>query len=299
MHDGRPRGIPVPFQPEQILVEIGRLDTGFPEFLVTGLAQEALRRMSARANARANSHTDPWRNAPAHPSVEDLETLCHALVSGEDYEAVDMVFDIRANGVSFEDIYLCHLAPAARMLGDWWLEDRATFVEVTIGTGRLFSLLRELKPAFAPLPARQEVSVVFASVPGEDHTLGVRMAADLFREDGWDVALKIGLSHDDLVAEIEAAPRSIVGLSIGGRHSLDALSRLVLALHLHCPNAMLVVAGHDIDEIRPHLALLGLDGIARDLVEARAQISALWDREIQRRARLRGCAPKVGKGVDC
>ena len=73
MHDGRPQSVPIPFLPEQILGEIGRLDPRFPEILVSGLAEEALRRVSARA--------EPWRNTAGRPSSEDLETFCKALVA--------------------------------------------------------------------------------------------------------------------------------------------------------------------------------------------------------------------------
>ena len=69
----------------------------------------------------------------------------------------------------------------------------------------------------------------------------------------------------ELVAEIKKLPRCIVGLSIGGRHSLERLSGLVEALHRHCPQAAIVVSGQDIDELRPRLSAMGLDGVAVSL----------------------------------
>jgi len=163
------------------------------------------------------------------------------------------------------------------MLGDWWLEDRAGFSQVTIGTGRMFAIMRSMRHLFEPTFPAQDKTATFASVPGEDHTLGVRMAADLFRKDGWEIALKVGMTHDQLVAEIEQSPTGIVGLSISGRHSVDALSRLVVALHICCPHAILVVSGQDIEEVRPVLSLMGLDGIASTFEEAKEQLDTLWD----------------------
>ncbi|MDZ7709375.1 MAG: cobalamin B12-binding domain-containing protein [Roseovarius sp.] len=93
----------------------------------------------------------------------------------------------------------------------------------------------------SPEPHPRDVTVIFASVPGEQHTLGIRMAADLFRGDGWEIALRVGLSEDELIAGISRQPRCIVGLSVGGRHSLDGLTALVKALHRHCPHVAIVV----------------------------------------------------------
>lgn len=268
----------------QRLAEIERIDRWLPEDLVAGLAQEALRRIAARAPGHTKAFPDP--------SPLDIEELCNALIAQDETDSRRIVLGAQSRGVSSEAIYLKYLAVAARTLGDWWLEDRATFVQVTMGTGRLFALMRELKASLVPVIEPQEMSIVFASVPGEDHTLGVRMAADLFREDGWDIALKIGLSHEELVADIEKSPRSIVGLSIGGRHSLDALSRLVVSLHVCCPHAILLAVGQNIDLIRPHLSLMGLDGIAGDIHEAKEQIATFWDRENGRRTGGRRRSPQ-------
>jgi methanogenic corrinoid protein MtbC1 len=78
-------------------------------------------------------------------------------------------------------------------------------------------LLRKMTITGHPVTPPQDLTVIFASVPGDQHTLGIRMAADLFRNDGWEIVLKIGLSQDELIADIRKRPRCIVGLSIGGQ----------------------------------------------------------------------------------
>ncbi len=229
---------------------------------------------------RLASHNRNYDHVAHNPTTEELETLCAALISDDDTAAAAIVLGVRAEHVSAEAIYMKYLAASARMLGEWWLEDRATFVEVTVGTGRLFAIMRGMRHLFSPPAVSHRMSVFFASVPGEQHTLGVQMAADLFRDDGWDITLRTGLDHDDLVAEIERSPTSIIGLSIGGRHSIEPLSRLVAALRICRPRAPVMVCGHDIEEIRPILDLMGLDGIADEMADAKEQMAAIWDREI-------------------
>lgn len=251
---------------------IKRLKESLPEDLVASLAREVIRRLASREiNVK---------HIPHGPSLEELEDLCSALISADDKAAANLIGAARADGVAAEEIYLKYLASAAQMLGKWWDDDKVSFVEVTVGSGRMFAIMRSMKHLFSPTFNPDAKSAIFASVPGEDHTLGVRMAADLFRSEGWDIALKVGLGHDELVADIERTPNSVVGLSLGGRHSVDALSRLAVALNICCPSASLVVCGQEIEDIKPLLSLMGFDGIAGDIEEARDHMTALWHQKL-------------------
>ncbi|WP_306116510.1 MULTISPECIES: B12-binding domain-containing protein [unclassified Roseovarius] len=250
---------------------IRRLKASLPDDLVASLAREVIMRLASRDRS--------LDAVPHDPIPGELEALCTALISDDDTAAAEIISGVRADGTPPDVVYLKYLAAAARMLGEWWIEDRADFVQVTIGTGRMFAIMRGMRHLFVsnvPAPGK---TAIFASVPGEDHTLGVRMAADIFRKEGWEIALKIGLDHDELVTEVERSPGRIVGLSIGGRHSVDALSRLVVALHICSPGTPLLVSGQNIDAIRPLLSLMGLDGVAGDIDEAKEQMAALSDRQ--------------------
>lgn len=248
---------------------INRLRDRLPEDLVSSLVREVIRRVSTKIEV-----TDEATDTPTHA---DLVALSEALIADDDTAASDIIMGLRADGTSADSIYLKHLAMSARMLGDWWSEDRVNFTHVTVATGRMFALMRGMRHLFDPIDMTSERSAVFAAVPGEDHTLGVRMAADIFRKDGWDIELKVGLDHDALVAEIEKNPRGIVGLSISGVHSIEALSKLIVALNISCPQSRIFVSGSHIDEARPMLDLLGLDGMADNIEDAKSQLTALWD----------------------
>jgi MerR family transcriptional regulator, light-induced transcriptional regulator len=249
---------------------IGHLRKKLPSELVAGLAQEVIRRLGSR-------DTDVTK-AALTPRPKEIEQLCFALISADDTAAPELIIGLRAEGTSAKDIYLQYLSVAARKLGDWWCEDKINFMQVTIGTGRMFSIMRGMRHLFTPSAILDNRCAIFASVPGEDHTLGVRMASDIFRQDGWDISLKVGLDHDELVADIERAPNGLVGLSIGGQHSLPALSKLIVALRLCCPHSNIFVCGQDIDAIKDLLSLMALDGIADDVEEAKTLMSDLWNR---------------------
>lgn len=248
---------------------IRRLHEKLPEELVVNLAREVILRVASKESAFAH--------VTQTATEEDQRALCDALVLDDDTAAARIVSEMRAEGVGADEIYLKRLASAARLLGDMWTDDEISFSQVTVGTGRIFAIMRGMRHLFEPVVPAQEKTAIFASVPGEDHTLGVHMAADIFRKNGWEIALKTGLDHDQLVAEIEESPTGIVGLSISGSHSIEALSRVVVALHICCPHTMIVVSGSNVEEVEPILALMGLDAIAATIEDAQEKLNGLWE----------------------
>lgn len=169
--------------------------------------------------------------------------LAYALCD-EDSAAADIIVeDLMAAGVSVQDVCLHHLAPAAQRLGDLWDRDRLPFTDVTIATARIQSMLRRMPVEAAPASRRAALGACFVAVPGEQHTLGVIMAADLFRRAGWDVSLQVGQSHDELLDRLARDDRPVIGLSCSGDHSFAALKRLMQALRRSRPNAQILLSG--------------------------------------------------------
>jgi hypothetical protein len=83
------------------------------------------------------------------------------------------------------------------------------------------------------------------------------------------------LSHDDLLAEIAQISSRMVGLSFSGEHSLEALSQLIVALHICAPHLSIVICGQEVEDFRPVLELMGVDGIAVTMEDARAHFTRL------------------------
>ena len=234
------------------------LKSRLPEDLVASLAREVISQVVRIAPA----------SPVESPSEQDIAELCLALTSRDQFAGADFIRRVRAEGASVEVVYLKYLAAAARLLGDWWTENRASFADVTIGTSRIYGILRGLRSHFANPINEAERSAVFGAVPGETHTLGVVMAADMFRRDGWAIDLRVGLEHEPLVEEIQRLVPTLIGLSVSGRHSLSALSRLVIALQICRPATPILVAGQSIEELRPEIDLMGVDGVVESLDEA-------------------------------
>jgi len=104
----------------------------------------------------------------------------------------DHVAQLRLDGITHAELTSAYFAEAARMLGTWWEDDRISFFQTTMGTGRLIGLLRALQPEQPRIFAGHGRHALFATVPDAGHTIGIAIAADLFRRDGWDIDVRMG-----------------------------------------------------------------------------------------------------------
>lgn len=246
-----------------------QLKQQLPDDAVSVLAREVIGRLAERG---PTDQTSDYESAKA-----ELEALCNALISEDHYAGARMIEQIRADGVSVETVYLGYLAGAARMLGEWWNTDRVSFVDVTIATSRMYAIMRSLRHLFKPAIDSLTKTAIFASVPDETHTLGVRMAADVFRKDGWNIETKLGFTHNELVTDIDKSECNVIGLSAAGQHSIDKLARLVVSLRIVKPAALVLVSGNIADEASDALELMEVDAVATDIPGALDEMNQMWE----------------------
>jgi methylmalonyl-CoA mutase cobalamin-binding subunit len=113
-----------------------------------------------------------------------------------------------------------------------------------VAARRLENLMRVMS---AQTPRRSPVAAgcaaVFASAPGETHSVGVRVAAELMRERGWQIELKLGRTHAELIRELACTQSGILGLSAHSTRMRTALRALVADLHARFPSLRILVAG--------------------------------------------------------
>jgi methanogenic corrinoid protein MtbC1 len=203
---------------------------------VEGLASDIVRRLAAQ-------HRDPSFPAP-EISDDSIDAFCETLIRPSPAAALQFIEDRRIEGVTRQDVYLGYIVAAARSLGRGWDENRFSLLDVTYGTGHLYALMRALRAetSWAHPAFDDRRCALFATVPGEDHGIGITVAADLFREAGWEIDLRTGTDHDRLVTHVEDTQPPVVGLSLSTEHRLDALVRLVVAMRIAVPSAIIGVA---------------------------------------------------------
>lgn len=234
------------------------------------LAKTAVARLCQEGRASAIS-----RDALTVLGSPCVAAMAYALCDPNDAAAQVLVDALLEAGISVEDLCHGHLAPAARRLGALWDQDRLPFTEVALATARIQSILRRLPARRWPLHAGRGPGAIFAAVPGEMHTLGVMMAAELFRRGGWDVSLLVGLTHDELLARLTRDDRPVIGLSCSGEHTFPALRRLLAALGNARPDAQILVSGQIIADPARLAALPVPVMVVGDLASAEAEMERL------------------------
>ncbi len=247
---------------------------------VVDLARHAIARLRDENSRDTRALADVSR-AMGSPVAS---ALAFALIDDTSDTADQIVSELLAAGLSVEDICLDHLAPAARRLGEWWDADRIPFTEVTMATSRMQMMLRRMPKSRQSGNIGSANGATFVAVPGETHTLGLMMAADLFRRHDWDVSLLIDISHDEIMAILADDDRPLIGLSCAGTHSLKALAPLLAAIRQQRPDAFIMLGGH-IANLPDRLAELPdqPDTVVTDIRAAEAEMSRVGEILMSRR----------------
>jgi len=242
-----------------------------PQEAVETLAREVVNRLAFRM-PRAFPKD-------ALPQPSEIDRLCAALLSDDDQAADRFILAARRDGVSIDVIYLGYVAGAARRLGEMWDTDELSFIDVTLASGKLYRIIRGLRHVIRPglIETRDEWPAMFALVPGETHTLGIEMATDLFRREGWDVDMLVGLDHETLLERADRRDYRAIVLVAHSDAMIEPLTRLALALRISHPSAHMVVAGHILDHHVDVEALVGADAIIKDIENAIASLRAVME----------------------
>jgi len=252
--------------------EVFRLATQhLPEGLVHDLAREVVRRLAFRM---------PGVGLPSgFPTDQDIDRFCAALLSTDEQAADRIILNVRRDGAGIETIYLGYIAGASSRLGEMWETDQVSFVDVSVGTGRLYRILRGLRHAVAPvlLQGRTRSPALFALVPGETHALGIEIAADLFRRDGGEVDVCVDLSHDEILNLAETRHHGVIVLVANSNRVVPALVQLAVALRISQPVTPLALAGSEVDLTDVDKGMIAADLEIADIPSAIPELRRLTE----------------------
>ena len=162
-------------------------------------------------------------------SAPEVEAFARLVLSPSEALALDCIEAIRMRGTSIESVYMELLAPAARVLGQFWEEDLCDFSEVTIGLGKLQQLLHRLSADLNRPDERASngLRILLLPAPGEQHTFGLSMVAEFFRRDGWDVSGGPSEDQADCINLTRKEHFDIVGFSLAVEDHVDRLASYV------------------------------------------------------------------------
>lgn len=214
--------------------------------------------------AHAGAEATPCGPARRVPTEEEVRELARRSLSPEFPQTLEYVEEMVRDGLSLESAHIDLIAPAARLLGDDWLKDERSFVDVTVGLATLHQLVNALR-ASGPGPMLTRGTVALVTAPLEQHTLGIHMLGELVRAAGWGAYVWPTPSEDELVDLVTEQSITLVGISVSCDDLLVPLATLVGKLKKAGKNPqMAIMLGGAIDLVEPAREMGALYGSSKE-----------------------------------
>jgi len=199
------------------------------------LVESALRKVMSTKEADAPRGRDEWVAYLATSLMSDSETSHRAAIAS-----------LLASGVRSEELFDTYVPAAAHRLGELWVKDKVSFVDVTVAASRLQALFRGRPDGTGrvdggAIPLGE--SVLMAIPAFEDHSLGAFVAADQLRRHGLWVHMAIGLTNQEFAGLLETRRFSLLGLSAGTWNTLEKLTEVVDYLRANLQHVPPIVIG--------------------------------------------------------
>ena len=251
--------------------------------LVKTLESEVIPRL-LEAHRAAPTGLLPLVSLCPAPTDQEVLAFVQLVLGREDLPIHDCISAIRQKGMSVEMVYLDLLAPAAKQLGELWLDDRCDFTAVTVGLGRLQLLLQELSPAFGgevQFPANARRALLMPA-PGDQHTFGLSMVAEFFGRSGWEVASGNITSPTNAVDMARSEWFDVIGFSVGNETRLDWLKDCITTVRQvsRNKNVGVMVGGPVFLENPEFVQAVGADCTAVDAKDAPVQAEILIGKRV-------------------
>lgn len=159
----------------------------------------------------------------------------------------DLFAKLVEKGLAGDEIAAAIIEPAARAMGDAWLEDECSEFDLTFGLGILQIAAHTLRYHQDPGALRESsYSILLASAPGEAHILSPTMLADQFTDAGWSVEMAFPESDEALAKQVsEQEPDALDIAASDALLRTDRLSQLreaVKQVRFSMPDKPLVVS---------------------------------------------------------
>lgn len=217
------------------------------------LVESALRKVISNNSKSIPRSRDEW-----------VARLSEALMSESESSYQTVISSLVSSGVTTEEIYQDFVPATARYLGELWITDRASFVDVTVAASRLQTLFRSGEHPTGSrwldrsVPLGQSVLMVIPSY--EQHSLGAFVAADNLRRHGLWVHMAIALDRDELVEMLSSNRFAMIGISVSTRNSVEKTTELVDYVRANVDHVPpIVVGGGAVDDCDEAVRRTGAD----------------------------------------
>ena len=212
--------------------------------------------------------------APRVPP-ELVESFTTLICNGNEDAAAVVVEQLLAGDLDPEELMLELLAPSARLMGEYWCQDRRDFVEVTLGLARLQQLVRQFRLPLV-LPGKLLGNALLVPVPGEQHTFGIRIVEEHLLRAGWKVTALLKATESEITRLVAAEDFDFIGFSASAERLLPVLRSAIHSVRSSSRNksVRIIVGGVAFTGRHMTASDIDADAIANDAQEAVALANA-------------------------
>lgn len=199
------------------------------------------RLMLAHKAALAEGADTKAPEAPEGRGIEpyEIEAFAKLSLAGNLDDMENFVIALTREGITIQSVYLDLMTPSARLLGEYWMQDEFTFTDVTMGLGCLQTLLFRLSVKQVPEESLQQVmpKALFVTPEGGQHSFGVRMIGDLYRQAGWKAHCEINATIDLIADMVKQESFDLLGISLSSSEQIEQSSDIIEQIRLVSMNS--------------------------------------------------------------
>lgn len=222
-------------------------------------------------------HPEHDRRARALPSADQAigfrEAFLTSLIDPDPRHHRDIIEELLQAGIPMQTLAIHLFCPVATQLGVYWCNDETDFMQVTVASTRLNTIVNHVTHAGGLLanPHPSAKRVLLARSKGTQHTLGVTLVRMCFRDMGWIVDggadLEIG---DTLFMRLSERPYQLLGLSIGQLEEIEDCTHAIQRCRSDVRTRPTIIAlgGAAVVSHPNDFQRIGADIIARSALEA-------------------------------
>ena len=195
---------------------------------------------------------DRSRLAPAPavslvPLTDHIPETARFAMKGDDRQLNGLIGDLVSQGWVSDALVTHLLEPTARALGDAWLADDCSELDLTIGLSMLQLAGHAIHAGTAADTIRKRrYSILLATAPGEPHILGPTLLGDMFTDAGWIVDMVFPDSDEALAKQVREQHPDAVDIALSDalprQHTLATLRETVEKTRLANSDEMMVVS---------------------------------------------------------
>ena len=207
------------------------------------------------------------QKAPVPKGVANrLDFLCDTFAFGDEGLRKHTVEQILNEQISPIEVVDFIIPSISRLLGEKWSADEISFVDLTIAVSRLQETTRGLLSMQPRNVINPLGTVLLINPKGEDHSLGIHIAADQFKRHGYDVDLAVGKHALQIVEMVRENTYCLIGATAATLRTLAEIKNLVERIHGGVPRTTPIVVGGPIAQSDIDVqAIAGVDHMASDV----------------------------------